>query len=905
MKSNLRIRIDHYLRRRRKGLLKLHAPLNDFPELIFLSTERPVNLAAISYELLQQKMRIGKSWVDEIEQVIEELLSMKGCNKEAANIHVSCVRALVTNDTERAINLGLKYVQATRDERVLKTTTNLLLSQRRKDDAWDLLQSFNNSKWSIDKREEILRKDGMSEHYDSNYLDLIGRAELEVDCRPAVLIYADVNANIIDGSSIWLSSIAEAFAENNLDIHLLLKSNIERDVLLTPLYEKTEIRIIEPKHFGINKKTIEPDEAINLIESLDGIQGGYRGIILRGLDLCLYAAGKKSLWKRIYPYLTDYYNINSSGERRIKPLAFDLVPDLANFAGGFFVQTNEMKIDLHQQLSVPMEMMKLLPPMIPDTIEIARAPRMPSRIKIGYCGKIAPLWGIRELIEATSQERFDMAFEVHIIGDKIHSNTIEYPNFNSNIRELLESSSHVVWHGGKERKETIEKMKEMDVAWCYRSPILEIETLEISTKLIENTRLGIPSIITRNSLNENFIGEEYPLFVNSANEIKALLEQLVETNLLEDLDMDEQIEKSKMHEISSVRNRIISPFIESLFEKQDPNPKRIVINGHDMKFIGEFESYLKQKGHIVRRDLWNWGDPIDGDRSKSLLKWGEIFFSEWGLANSVWYSNNIGPQKTHFVRIHLQEINERARVFPINIDPNGVTKFIFVADHVKNTAIELFNWDKEKTCTIPNFVDVERLNVSKFDSASKTIGIVGIVPQRKRVDRALNLISLLAKNDPKWRLIIKGKDPRNIEFMKAPNRSKEMEFYKKQFKRIETDAILQKAVSWESYTPSLASWYRKVGFVLSPSDFESFHFSVADGVSSGAIPIIWPWGEAKEIYTEEWVVKNTEKAYELVMSTTEVSLDEKRITNRKLINDRFGLKHIFSQLEIEMNLVSE
>ena len=27
---------------------------------------------------------------------------------------------------------------------------------------------------------------------------------------------------------------------------------------------------------------------------------------------------------------------------------------------------------------------------------------------------------------------------------------------------------------------------------------------------------------------------------------------------------------------------------------------------------------------------------------------------EWGLANSVWYSNNVSPEQKHIVRIHLQ-----------------------------------------------------------------------------------------------------------------------------------------------------------------------------------------------------------------------------------------------------------
>ena len=59
-----------------------------------------------------------------------------------------------------------------------------------------------------------------------------------------MLIYADVNMNVIDGSSIWLASITEAIAEHAGQIHLLLKSNISRETVLHPLLSKENINDI-------------------------------------------------------------------------------------------------------------------------------------------------------------------------------------------------------------------------------------------------------------------------------------------------------------------------------------------------------------------------------------------------------------------------------------------------------------------------------------------------------------------------------------------------------------------------------------------------------------------------------------------------------------------------------------
>ena len=129
-------------------------------------------------------------------------------------------------------------------------------------------------------------------------------------------------------------------------------------------------------------------------------------------------------------------------------------------------------------------------------------------------------------------------------------------------------------------------------------------------------------------------------------------------------------------------------------------------------------------------------------------------FSEFSLVFKQYFS-----RAKHIVRVHLQEVNERARVFPVNVDTEGVDRFIFVAEHVREEAIELFNWSREMTTVIPNYVDVERLYQDKLPPyANRTIGIIGIVPQRKRLDRALNLITRLVEEDPSWKLIIKGKD---------------------------------------------------------------------------------------------------------------------------------------------------
>ena len=60
------------------------------------------------------------------------------------------------------------------------------------------------------------------------------------------LVYGDVNLNLIDGSAVWLTSMAECLARSGVEVTVLLKSRIETGRLLLPLHELANVHIVEP-----------------------------------------------------------------------------------------------------------------------------------------------------------------------------------------------------------------------------------------------------------------------------------------------------------------------------------------------------------------------------------------------------------------------------------------------------------------------------------------------------------------------------------------------------------------------------------------------------------------------------------------------------------------------------------
>jgi glycosyltransferase involved in cell wall biosynthesis len=60
-------------------------------------------------------------------------------------------------------------------------------------------------------------------------------------------------------------------------------------------------------------------------------------------------------------------------------------------------------------------------------------------------------------------------------------------------------------------------------------------------------------------------------------------------------------------------------------------------------------------------------------------------------------------------------------------------------------------------------------------------------------------------------------------------------------------------VTFDGFGGDVASWLRRVGWVLSTSDDESFHLAPAEGMASGGVPALLPWPGADTIYDTRWI----------------------------------------------------
>ena len=705
------------------------------------------------------------------------------------------------------------------------------------------------------------------------------------------LLYADIDLNIVDGSSIWLSSVASMLSSFQRTI-ILLKKNIKSHVTWSNINNRTQLYSIEPSDLGVPGGVITVSDAQSIIRILDDRLPSLRYLFVRGADAATSLHSDRQFHRRTNVYLTDFYKYES-GVINVASERVKSIDQLARQSGCFLVQTLEIEQKLNGLTDVPIKSFRLPPP-VPDDLPVANLISRRSMIKIGYAGKINPDWGIVELIEWIKVIKLEgTPIELFIVANKISGQGPITTDASFVNKMRSEFASVGITHYEKlNRAQSMELMSEMDFVWCYRPPVLEDSTLEVSTKLIEMAAVGARCVCYPSVVNTGLLGSDYGFFIRNIDELRQLI--LSAPWAAPSSRVSERLRDD--HGMTNIRARLLDRF------GTDANQEARVVcfSGHDFKFIDPFISSLKIKGIKILRDRWDWGQPIDVRRSLKLANQSDIVFCEWGLANAEWYSKHKPASARLFIRVHLQEVNSRAARFGAQINIASVEKVIFVSDEVKSKAMELWGWPEYKLVTIPNFVlDDEYLVNGRSGGRVIRLGMVGIVPRRKRLDRAVKLLRLLHERGESAELHIKGPRPEELPFMNAPGRIEEMDFYTRLYSEIEADPYLNRSIFFEPWGNDMAFWYRKIDVILSPSDFESFHYALADGVLSGCHPIVWPWAGAERLYTADWLVSDENDALASVIAFRDLSTaerDKRCQDNRELVVNKYGRNVIFNRL---------
>ena len=683
------------------------------------------------------------------------------------------------------------------------------------------------------------------------------------------LVYGDIDLNLIDGSAIWLQSVTQALARAGCAVTLALKAPVRTSRLIAPLLAEPGITVRRPfeEHLldGLDgTSSLRPPAAIELLTRLDTDQP-YDLVVLRGRAVTLAAARSEAFAGRLWPYLTDV-------PQSVPGLTPDGAAELeliASSARYLLCQTEELRCFLEGSLPAACGKCVLLPPMLADIPAARGAEAAGSPLRLVYTGKFAPRWNTLEMtgLPALLAAR-GFASELHMAGDKIHDDPSGYQQ---RMRAALDTEG-VTWHGGQSREDAMRLAASCDIGLSWRHPDLDA-SLELSTKVLEFGALGLPVILNRTPMHEALLGADYPLFAASQADVVDVaaaaaagpgLYRLAAdrtSRAAEQFTLDRAAERLRGYVARGIRRGGLggrtAPSSAGGSGGSSPrastSPLRVVVAGHDLKFFTPLLSYLRMQPDLeVRLDQWAALGKHDPAASRELAAWADVVVCEWCGPNAVWYSRHKRRGSRLLVRLHRFELRSP---YPGQLKIGAVNQVVCVSKHYARLTREYTGWPDTKVATVPNALDVAQLDRPKLDGARFHLGMVGMVPSRKRLDLALGVLEELRREDDRYLLFVKSGMP--WEHWWVWQNPAEREHYADALRQVQRSPLLRGAVVFDDAGPDVPAWLRRVGFVLSTSDDESFHVAPAEGMVSRAVPVLRHWPGAETIYDMRWIHRGT------------------------------------------------
>lgn len=700
-----------------------------------------------------------------------------------------------------------------------------------------------------------------------------------------IAVYGDVNLNIIDGSAIWLTSLVQVLHRiARAQITVLRKAPVRRDLLSAELADLARVQVVG----HASKRALTPAQALDELERLD-LRQPFDVVVLRGYELCRQAVARRGLADRLWVYLTDIPQDASALSDNDRAQ----IAEIASRCDRLLCQTEHLRSYLEGIAPAAANKTTLLPPMVaPAFAEVGAATPITGvdgRVRrLGYAGKFAPGWGVLEMVAAFRRLRQrHPELELHVAGDKIH-NPPDDPSYRPAVEAALTSTDGLVWHGGVTRTDVAALLADIDVALSVRDHRLD-DSLELSTKLLEYGAAGVPVVCNRLPLHTELFGDDYPLLVDGPDDLEAVL-----SDVIGDPARWRQAHRTARSAAADFTYDRVADRLRPYLARRVPDVAvtssgrpRVLVATHDRKFFDAISTHLQRCGATVRFDQWAGHAKHDAATSAALLDWADVIICEWALGNAVWYARRRRAGQRVIVRLHRMELDTD---FPAQIAIDNVDRVVVVSEQFRAKAIRQLGWPAERIVVVPNWVDTVTLDRPKLPDARFHLGMLGWIPHRKRVDRALDVIERLAATDDRWRLHLGGKLPWELRWVWM--RLDEREYLTAQLDRIRASAVLRRAVSIDGNQHNVASWLRKVGFVLSPSEDESFHLAPAEGMASGAVPVIWPWDTATQVYGSRWLCGDVDRAVDAIAALSDDGWETERRVAQRYVRAHYPLEPV-------------
>jgi glycosyltransferase involved in cell wall biosynthesis len=254
---------------------------------------------------------------------------------------------------------------------------------------------------------------------------------------------------------------------------------------------------------------------------------------------------------------------------------------------------------------------------------------------------------------------------------------------------------------------------------------------------------------------------------------------------------------------------------------------------------------------------------------------------EWGDDNVAGIMSNPAYSK-YIVRIHSYEIFNNIQH---KINWNKVSKLILVNDSIKEIiqrgipgVMQGVPIPDDKINVIYHGIDLDKFKIPENKKFNKNVAYVGYLNHKKGIELLIQCFSAIHKYDPEFKFHIAGQqqDPRLAIYLNhlLPRLDFPIQFH-----------------GWVNDVPK---FLEDKDFVISTSVFESYQFSIMEGMAQGCFPLVHNWFGADNVYPAEyifdtigWCVSIIDK---IVQKSCKNKLPDAYNTLREYVDNNFSFK---------------
>ncbi len=306
--------------------------------------------------------------------------------------------------------------------------------------------------------------------------------------------------------------------------------------------------------------------------------------------------------------------------------------------------------------------------------------------------------------------------------------------------------------------------------------------------------------------------------------------------------------------------------------------KRIVFIGTNLGFVASLIERLSR--HNEARTCSGQSDREMSD----LLRWADLAWFEW-CDDSIIRATRLPKQCPIVCRLHSYEAFTD---MPGRVDWAKVDKLIFVNESVRHLFRRRVHADVS-TVVIHNGVDINRFVIPEGKRYGKKIASVGYINYKKNPTLLLYCFKKIHEYDPSYTLHVAGahQDPR-------------LQLYFEHFLRRHP-----LPVHFHGWITDMPAWYADKDFIISTSLFESFHYSVAEGMACGLLPLIHDWCGADDLYPPQFLFSDPSDCLALLTRLERADKYETAHRNRCHIMDCYNQQSQVHRIERELAMICD